>query len=66
MVTHAAVCRTRPRIVMQYAFNRWEFLPEPDKMDLMPAPLPKSTTSDFWWCRVKVSAAARCITVLHA
>ncbi|EFJ40335.1 hypothetical protein VOLCADRAFT_99865 [Volvox carteri f. nagariensis] len=47
--------RHRPHIVLQYGYNHWELVPETgNRAELMPAPLPKNDTMDFWSCTVQV------------
>ncbi|GIL88159.1 hypothetical protein Vretimale_14076 [Volvox reticuliferus] len=47
--------RHRPHIVLQYGFNQWELMPETgNRVDLVPAPLPKNNTMDFWSCTLQV------------
>ncbi|KAG2492408.1 hypothetical protein HYH03_009353 [Edaphochlamys debaryana] len=47
--------KSRPHIVLQYGFNSWELQPETgNRLDLAPAPVPKSDITDFWSCRMEV------------
>lgn len=43
--------------MLQYGFNHWELAPDNgNRLDLLPAPTPKSEITDFWSVRFDVSA----------
>ncbi|GLC71233.1 hypothetical protein PLESTF_001092900 [Pleodorina starrii] len=51
--------RHRPHIVLQYGFNQWELMPDSgNRIDLLPAQLPRNDKMDFWSCTVQVPEEA--------
>lgn len=48
--------RDRPRIQLQYAFNKWELNSNGSNfaVDLVPAAMPRGDGSDFWWAHIQV------------
>lgn len=59
-VCRAAACtrRTRPKVVLQYAFNSWELTNDEGGgtfvVDLAPADMPRTGECEFWSARFKV------------